>query len=324
MNLLKTLSLVFCILSFISVGYAKKTFKVCNVTKGNKRFPSLELKRVSKPVEDAFRSNRPAEDAKRLEYEIGNANHHLIDPNLEFKNAFIATALTAYNHHLPLELSPDDIWTLVAYGVAQHIGGDAATAERYRDIFVNHKGKKELSVRGEPYGLNPQNPEANKNAWPGIIAALSELIKNNTKTSAAEIMTKPYTTTGPVEQTVFHCMLMDAMKNYFEYKVILACGIPDITLHGTIEDWRSIVNRINKLTEIFTDLDWYLNRIKFHVQKFVDIMAGNQTDLTWWNRMILDEVQGSGGDRMFTGWLAEFFPYRYHGQERYQNIGTNI
>jgi len=137
-------------------------------------------------------------------------------------------------------------------------------------------------------------------------------------------MSNPFTTTGPVEQTVFHCMLMDAMKNYFSYKAVLACGIPDITLHGVVEDWRSIVNRTNQLTEIFPDFVWYLNRVKAHILKFIDTAAGSEVDRTWWNTMILDEELGSGGDRMFTGWLADFFPYRYHGQKRLQNQGEQI
>lgn len=69
--------------------------------KGNIHFPSLELKATSKPLEDACRSNQPAEHEKQLEYEIGNASHQLIDPNFRLKIAFVETLLTAYHHHLP-------------------------------------------------------------------------------------------------------------------------------------------------------------------------------------------------------------------------------
>lgn len=319
MMLLKTFSLVTVLVALPCI-HATKTFKVCDVKKGNRRFSSLEMEMASKLIKESF-NNNGQNPGKKLEYEIGNINQHLVDPDFGFKNAFIATALTAYNNHLPLELSPDDIWTLISYGVAQHLGGDNNTAEYYRKVFVNHEGKKELSVRGEPYGLQPGNPAANRRAWPGIIAALSKQIKNNTKTDVSEIMTNPFTTTGQVEQTVFHCMLMDTMKNYFSYKVVMLCGIPDITLHGTVEDWRSIVTRLDKLMGIFPDFEWYLNKIKTHVLKMIATLDGNQVDLDFWNTMILDEPLGSGGGRKFSGWLGDFFPYQYVRRQKQKNLG---
>jgi hypothetical protein len=56
-------------------------------------------------------------------------------------------------------------------------------------------------------------------------------------------MTKRFSTTGRVEATVFQISLMEAMKNYFEYGVELACGIPEITLEGEEADYESILLR---------------------------------------------------------------------------------
>jgi hypothetical protein len=37
---------------------------------------------------------------------------------------------------------------------------------------------------------------------------------------------------------------MEAMKSYFDYIAIrISCGIPEITLKGTTEDWRKILDK---------------------------------------------------------------------------------
>ena len=43
--------------------------------------------------------------------------------------------------------------------------------------------------------------------------------------------------------------MMGALKNYFEYKVYFLCGIPYITLEGTIDDWKKIRQKIEKLKD---------------------------------------------------------------------------
>ena len=45
---------------------------------------------------------------------------------------------------------------------------------------------------------------------------------------------------------------MDAMKNYFKYAGMTDCGIPNIILEGSIEDWTKIINAINNNSQIFS------------------------------------------------------------------------
>jgi hypothetical protein len=42
--------------------------------------------------------------------------------------------VTAYNKHLPLTLSPDDLWLMIALNIGNFIGGDKEMAEKYRSI----------------------------------------------------------------------------------------------------------------------------------------------------------------------------------------------
>ena len=61
---------------------------------------------------------------------------------------FIGAIHAAFASHRPLVLSPDMFWLLIAQGFAQHIDQNA---EAYRAQFVNHQGKKAISVRRDDF-----------------------------------------------------------------------------------------------------------------------------------------------------------------------------
>ena len=58
-------------------------------------------------------------------------------------HVFVSAVNIAYAQHYPLVLSPDTIWMCVTQGLSQHIN---TNAEKLRNMFVEHEGKKEISV----------------------------------------------------------------------------------------------------------------------------------------------------------------------------------
>ena len=70
--------------------------------------------------------------------------------------------MLSYMHHLPLCLSPDDVWTVIIQGFGMHM---EKNAEKLREKFVDFDGKKELKVfRDHGFLLNP------KADWQGCFA----------------------------------------------------------------------------------------------------------------------------------------------------------
>lgn len=53
-------------------------------------------------------------------------------------SGFFVAALMAFAQHLPLQLSPDHIWSLIMYAFAKHVD---TNAEALRSNFVAHQGK---------------------------------------------------------------------------------------------------------------------------------------------------------------------------------------
>ena len=58
-----------------------------------------------------------------------------------------------------------------------------------------------------------------------------------------------FSTTNPVDRVVGSIALMAAMKSYFDYKICLECSLPSITLLGTVDDWKQIRHRAERLVE---------------------------------------------------------------------------
>ena len=68
---------------------------------------------------------------------------------------FLSTVLEAYNRHYNLRTGPEDWWYTIIQTVALAIDGNADKNE-VRNFFVQHEGKKKLTVRVGPsiYGVN--------------------------------------------------------------------------------------------------------------------------------------------------------------------------
>ena len=60
--------------------------------------------------------------------------------------------LRAYNSHEDIVLSPDDIWLMLCIYFSKYINDNA---EKLRSIFVDHEGKKRLTVYQMP-GVEPK------------------------------------------------------------------------------------------------------------------------------------------------------------------------
>lgn len=61
-----------------------------------------------------------------------------------------------------------------------------------------------------------------------------------TKGTIRTAMQCDFTTTGPVELTVSQIAFMDALQPYFNYSMAPICGIPQVTLTGTMDDWKKV------------------------------------------------------------------------------------
>ncbi len=216
----------------------------------------------------------------------------------------------AYADHRPFVLSPDMIWLLINQGFSQHVN---ANPELMRDNFVDFTEKMTLTVVSDDIPL-----DASADKWEVIFPKFVEQLSENTKGSLIDILSAEYSTTTPVERIASQITIMDAMEPYFEFVVIMVgCGIPEITLRGTPEDWQKIVDKTRLLAGY--DLEWWTSEIIPLLERFVEASNG-EIDVEFWQRMFkYHTMKGEDGrpilypPDIIDGWIVKFFPYDKDG-----------
>ena len=225
-------------------------------------------------------------------------NKTLLQSNTVGINAFVETVHIAYANHYPLEISPDDIWLCIAQGFAAHVN---ANAEKLRHFFVKYEGKEELSVRKDEFVKGSPN-----NMWPDVFSDFSAQIRSHIGNETHDLLIANFTTTGPTERAATEIVIMNAFKEYFDYYVETTCGIPEITLKGTTNDWRQVREKAQKLAQF--ELDWWTDTLVKILDMFVAASQGN-VDKQFWSSFY-KERESYVSDSI-NGWILTLFPYIY-------------
>ena len=210
----------------------------------------------------------------------------------------IETLHNAFATHRPVSLSPDIIWLTLTQGLAHHIN---ANAEQLRNQFVQHEGKLKIIVRRDDFVKDsPENP------WPEVFHEFTAAIHEHIG-DTYDLIVANFSTTGPIERAASEIVLMDAMQAYFSYEVHTLCGIPSITLEGTLQDWQEIAERVRAFRRL--GLDWWVDSLEPLLNQFVDAASGT-VDRRFWDSIYKWHGQnGSGREPFLSGWILNLFPY---------------
>ncbi|RHZ58298.1 hypothetical protein Glove_374g16 [Diversispora epigaea] len=232
-------------------------------------------------------------------------------------HGFVSAIIHAYNLHQHLRLSPDDVWLTVAQGVSKHI---LDNSERFRYLFVNHKGKEDIKIFADDI-LSYVNGNYFKGDWPQVIARLSGATdKKIKKVGLKQHLECDFSTSTSASITASQIILLNAMKNYFRYKVMLGCGIPKVTLDGTLEDWLHLQEKVAKIRDLGLELDFWLDRLEPVINQFVSTYKGD-VDEKFWSMTVFNVPYGSGGQKnhYWNGWIGALFPYDNSGNKIMKN-----
>jgi len=74
---------------------------------------------------------------------------------------------------------------------------------------------------------------------------------------------------------------MSTVKGYFEFGMRTCCGIPDIYLLGTLEDWKKVKEKAAKLSSF--DLEWWIKPLLEILDEIIStIKNGISSKLDFW------------------------------------------
>ena len=270
------------LLAISAVASAQVTIKVEELSKPEKLLPVWKVV----PKENALSINVDA-DSLVLIYGA---------------HPFFYGMYEAYANHRPFVLSPDMVWILISQGFSHHIN---ANPEKYRDRMVDFQGEMSLTIESDQ--------PLDKAQWDKLIPSFAEEIKKNTKGTIAETVIADFSTTTSYEQIASEITLMETTKAYFEFVVMYAaCGIPEITLLGTTEDWQKVYDKAMRLRSY--DLDWWIDELEPILAQFVKASKG-KTDTKFWRNMFKWHTQKEyGAPDIIDGWIVKFFPYDKDGK----------
>lgn len=201
----------------------------------------------------------------------------------------------AFGGHLPLVISPDDVWLCLAQGFAHHVH---ASGPSLHERLVRHEGKKELLIRRDEFVRG--SPD---NDWPGAVDELTAMMGPHIAFQRG-LITEAFSTTGAVERAAAHVTLLASMQQYFHYKVRSFCGIPEVTLLGEASDWARIRTRAEVLGEF--DLRWWTDALLPALDVLIASARGAPDRSRW--ESFYKHRSASGGDRV-SGWINALFPY---------------
>lgn len=216
-----------------------------------------------------------------------------------FGNSFVNAAFQAYNTHHHLVMRPDDVWLAIATSFAGYVDSHS---EEMRSLFVEHADKKKLCV------------EVLSEDWYGITKMFEDLLPENVR----NWIMPNFSTTSDKDRLVGGAVLMGTMKHYFSYEVHIMCGLPTVTLEGTLEDWEDIYRRVEALDKWSIPskdnprgqpliAEWREALLPV-IQKFIDAFKGT-VDKEFWNQ-ICNHVSGGSGPSYISGWINVFVYFR--------------
>jgi len=231
----------------------------------------------------------------------------------------IITALhTAYQSHYALSLSVSDFIILIGQGLGAHINEHA---EKLRKHFVDHQGQETIEIFRDEFVMGQQND------WSTVFGEFASQIKQRVKTDVYDVIIDDTSVATATTRIVSEITLMEAMKRFFRYKVSTCCGIPQITLEGTPEDWQKLKDKVHKLVEMDKDncleLKWWLDQLVPVIDQICETGITRKPDVKFWSNIY--KYNGGSGGPSINGWITKFFPYLANGVNEFSgsSLTTN-
>ncbi|XP_032237160.1 uncharacterized protein LOC116618023 [Nematostella vectensis] len=233
-----------------------------------------------------------------------------------------AAIVAAYNYHWILRTSPDDWWFCVIKKVARAID-EKSKEEAVRKFFVDHEGKKTLSVKVPTLSIYDIDYE-----W--FFSEMSQQIDENIKVPGyVETVTADFSSTTAVQKVVSQVTLMSSVQEFFDFECMLMCGIPAIEMLGSVQDWEKLLTKAKHLRKQLTHLrdvlkleNWW-DTVEDVFRKLLATYQGIP-DKEWWSH-ILSWKQGfmSGETSGWEGWLVDFLD-QPGSRKKYHALPTGL
>ncbi len=234
----------------------------------------------------------------RIRYQTGTG---MINTGFDMPaSPLIQAAFYAFSQHIPLRIEPAYFWTTIIQEVATMV---KLNPSKFAGVFNGDPSNKRLVkvICDELYGGNDV-------AWPLAISRFQTELAKQTGSALIKGFYPHFSTDDETRKLAYLVSVMNAASPFFEYEVHTLCGIPEIYLEGTLEDWGRLYQRILWLETTFGKCG-YFDGLKNLIDQIGRQVKQNSPDIEFWISMFKYR-QESGGD-LVTGWIADLYAHAY-------------
>jgi len=228
--------------------------------------------------------------------------------NLYPRNGLISAVSHAYSHHIPLKIKPDDLWISICNAIGFYVTSCTTNSEVHetvRNFFVSHGEKNVIEIDIDSF---------DKNNIGVIVDLICEEIKKNTNNNIIDWLTPNFTTTTNIDKVTCQISIMNVVKNFFSYHMMLGCGLSQITLDGTKDDWLLLKEKIKYIENINSlVLNEWLSVLLPIIDNFI-LIFDEVADFDFWQRICTYRRVGSGNQQEYGGWIFAFSPFDSEGK----------
>lgn len=220
-----------------------------------------------------------------------------------YRNSLISSTFDCYKYHMNLIWKPDDLWITILTSLSLHIKNNPA---EFRNFFVNFENQKELVINdcGELETIE----------WEKTIQHFTNLAKEFVKNDIYEWINDGFSTTTDIDKIIYEVCFMDTMKSYFKFTMMLySCGIPNITLKGTLEDWIKLKEKVKKLNEFTDTTKKWFSVLEPILDKLIETYQG-KIDKNFWNKICVCQDDSCIPQTIISGWILAFCPFDHDGK----------
>ncbi|CAM9402061.1 unnamed protein product [Ectocarpus sp. 8 AP-2014] len=148
-------------------------------------------------------------------------------------------------------------------------------------------------------------------------------IRENIKTPELADWFKPgFTTTTDTDEVAAAATAMASMQAYFSYEIQLSCGLPSVTLMGTVQDWKLLRAKVERLLDFEVKdnpegdvMEVWVGYLRKVCDGFVESAEhpDSAETLQFWDKVV-SHIGGGSGVSYITGWLAAFACFNKDGK----------
>ena len=303
----------------------------------------MEVSLLNKPRLELKSSDNTISLSRRLKHLLPNFNPRSLGSNPKdevLSNSMDGLAFTfynAYNTHGIVELSPDQFLHHVSLQLMRYI---VNRENLFRPTFSSHpEGKEEILVKEEELG---DRLRWSREMWKEYTdKTLERTIEKNPSVgqTVLKVLTTKFSTTDDTQKLCRNFTTMAVVRNYYDYKFQLMCGINRVRFLGTLDDWKLLSDQLSSLRKALETCPTSTQQLKYekpsHIvkdvldpmlevfQHFLQTMtesSPSEQTKDWWERIFLYERRGgSGPQELFNGWICKLYRVNDEGYVFYES-----